>query len=201
MQQICGTKATLAPDKLIRRPARARARARPPSRSRFAVLANFPGRQGGRRRHYADRIRQGLAALLNGMLALMAIMFVSSALMVSVLFSAIVTERRRELGLLRAIGARRGQVLGILLTEAALATGAGGLAGFVVGVLLMRCSSARWSIIWKISGSRLSGLTAARWRVALLRILFASLIGAAGALCPAWRASRGEPYDSIRSEG
>ena len=38
-------------------------------------------------------IRQGLAALLDGILALMALMFVSTALMVSVLFSAIVTER------------------------------------------------------------------------------------------------------------
>ena len=41
---------------------------------------------------------------------LMALMFVSTALMVSVLFSAIVTERRGELGLLKAIGARRSQV-------------------------------------------------------------------------------------------
>ena len=38
----------------------------------------------------------------------MVIMFLSSALMVSVLFSAIITERRYELGLLKAIGARRG---------------------------------------------------------------------------------------------
>ena len=49
--------------------------------------------------------------------------------MVSVLFSAIVTERRGELGLLKAIGARRSQVIGMMVTEAVLATGVGGLAG------------------------------------------------------------------------
>ena len=43
----------------------------------------------------------------------MVLMFASTALMVSVLFSAIVTERRSELGLLKAIGARRGQMLGM----------------------------------------------------------------------------------------
>ena len=37
----------------------------------------------------------------------MVLMFASMAVMVSVLFSAIVTERRGELGLLKAIGARR----------------------------------------------------------------------------------------------
>ena len=83
-------------------------------------------------------IRQGLAALLDGILALMVLMFVSTALMVSVLFSAIVTERRGELGLLKAIGARRGQVLGVMVTEAVLATGIGGILGVVLGVLVMR---------------------------------------------------------------
>lgn len=136
------------------------------------------------------------------MLGLMGIMFVSTVLMVSVLFSAIVTERRRELGLLRAIGARRGQVLGVLLTEAALATGAGGLVGCVVSVLLMRVYE--HSLVYHLENLGIpfvwlnSGTMAL---IALLCILFASLIGAAGALCPAWRASREEPYDLIRSEG
>jgi putative ABC transport system permease protein len=35
----------------------------------------------------------------------------------------------------------------------------------------------------------------------LLCVLFASAIGAAGALYPAWRASREQPFDLIRSEG
>ena len=56
------------------------------------------------RANRCSRPSQGLTALA-GVLGLMAIMFVSTGLMVSVLFSAIITERRRELGLLRAIGA------------------------------------------------------------------------------------------------
>ena len=66
-------------------------------------------------------------------------MFVSTAAMVSVLFSAIITERRRELGLLKAIGARRRQIIGMLLTEAAMATAVGGGRRVaLLGVLLMR---------------------------------------------------------------
>jgi hypothetical protein len=185
MQQICGTKAALEPNKLSGVLLELTPGATT-QQIRFAALANFPGIKVVAGDTMLTSIRQGLAGLLNGMLGLMAIMFASAMLMVSVLFSAIVTERRRELGLLRAIGARRGQVLGVLLTEAALATGAGGLTGCVVGVLLMRVYE--HSLVYHLENLGipfvwLNGGTMAL--IALLRILFASLIGAAGALCPA----------------
>ena len=106
--------------------------------ARFAILSSLKGAKVVAGDTTMSGIRQGLAALLDGILALMALMFVSTALMVSVLFSAIVTERRGELGLLKAIGARRGQVIGMMVTEAVLATGVGGLLGVVLGVLMMR---------------------------------------------------------------
>ena len=106
--------------------------------ARFAILSTLKGVKVVAGDTTLSGIRQGLAALLDGILALMVLMFVSTALMVSVLFSAIVTERRGELGLLKAIGARRGQVIGMMVTEAVLATGVGGLLGVVLGVLVMR---------------------------------------------------------------
>ena len=98
-----------------------------PLQARFAILSGVKGVKVVTGDSSLSGIRQGLAALLDGILALMALMFASTALMVSVLFSAIVTERLGEVGLLKAIGARRGQVLGMLVTEAVVATGVGGL--------------------------------------------------------------------------
>ena len=73
------------------------------------------------------------------MLGLMVVMFASTALMVRVLFSAIITERRRELGLLKAIGARRSQIVGMLLMRSRRSPPrVGGLIGCVLGVLLLR---------------------------------------------------------------
>ncbi|HEY7244562.1 MAG TPA: ABC transporter permease [Xanthobacteraceae bacterium] len=201
MRQICGTKAALEPNKLSGVLIEL-APGATTQQVRFAALANFPGIKVVAGDTMLTSIRQGLAGLLNGMLGLMAIMFFSTALMVSVLFSAVVTERRRELGLLRAVGARRGQVLGLLLAEAALATGAGGLVGCVLSVLLMRVYE--HSLVYHLEDLGIpfvwlnSSMIAA---IALLCILLASLIGAAGALYPAWRASREEPYDLVRSEG
>ena len=201
MRQVCGTKAPLEPDKLSGVLLEL-APGATTQQVRFAALANFPGIKIVSGESMLTSIRQGLAALLNGVLGLMVIMFVSTALMVSVLFSAILTERRRELGLLKAIGARRGQIIGVLLTEAALATALGGLMGCVLGVLLMRIYE--HSLVYYLDRMGIPFVwlnTATTGLIALACILLASLIGVAGALYPAWRASRQESYDLIRSEG
>jgi putative ABC transport system permease protein len=201
MRQICGTKAPLEPNKLSGVLLEL-APGATTQQVRFAALANFPDIKVVAGESMLTSIRQGLAALLNGVLGLMVIMFVSTALMVSVLFSAIITERRRELGLLKAIGARSGQIIGMLLTEAALATALGGVMGCVLGVLLMRVYE--HSLVYYLDrmGIPFVWLNAATTGlIAFGCIALASLIGIAGALYPAWRASRQEPYDLIRSEG
>jgi putative ABC transport system permease protein len=201
MRQICGTKAPLEPNKLSGVLLEL-APGATTQQVRFAALANFPDIKVVAGESMLTSIRQGLAALLNGVLGLMVIMFVSTALMVSVLFSAIITERRRELGLLKAIGARRGQIIGMLLTEAALATALGGVMGCVLGVLLMRIYE--HSLVYYLDRMGIPFVwlnTTTTGLIALACILLASLIGIAGALYPAWRASRQEPYDLIRSEG
>ena len=201
MQQICGSKAPLEPDKisgvLLELAPGAKTQ-----QVRFSVLANFPGVKVVSGKSMLTSVRQGLTALLGGVLGLMAIMFVSTGLMVSVLFSAIITERRRELGLLRAIGARRKQIVGMLLMEAGLATAAGGLAGCAVGLLLMRVYER--SLVYHLDSMGIPFLwlpAGTMGLIALACIVLTSLIGATGAFYPAWRASRLEPYALIRSEG
>jgi len=145
-------------------------------------------------------IRQGLAALLNGILALMVLMFASTALMVSVLFSAIVTERRGELGLLKAIGARRAQVLGVLVIEAALATGLGGILGVVLGLLAMRLFER--SLVYYLENVGVPFLWVDLPRTiafAAGAVVLAMAIGVVGVLYPAWTASRRDAYDLVRS--
>jgi putative ABC transport system permease protein len=201
MQQLCGAQAPLEPDKM----SGALLQLAPGTtmqQVRFAILANFPGVKVVSGESMLTSIRQGLAALLSGTLALVAMMFASSTLMLSVLFSAIIAERKRELGLLRAIGARRRQIVGMLLTEAGLATALGGLVGVVLGLFLMRVYE--HSLVYYLDSMGipfvwLNGGTTAL--IAAFCIVLTSLTGAAGAFYPAWRASALEPYALIRSEG
>jgi putative ABC transport system permease protein len=170
-----------------------------PLQARFAILSTLKGVKVVTGDSTMSGIRQGLAALLNGILALMVLMFASTALMVSVLFSAIVTERRGELGLLKAIGARRGQIVGMMVIEAVIATGAGGVLGVALGVLVMRLYERSLvyylgvPFVW-LDGPRIV-------IVAVAAVVMASIIGALGSLYPAWRASRRDPYDLVRGEG
>jgi putative ABC transport system permease protein len=201
IRQICGTKAPLEPGKLSGVLVEL-APGATTQQMRFAILANFPEVKVVGGESMLTSIRQGLGALLDGVLALMIIMFVSTAAMVSVMFSAIITERRSELGLLQAIGARRGQVIGMLLSEAAIATAIGGLLGCALGILLMRLYE--HSLVYYLNGLGIPFVWldgGATTLLALLCIALACLIGIVGALVPAWRASRREPYDLLRGQG
>jgi putative ABC transport system permease protein len=170
-----------------------------PLQARFALLSNVKGVKVVAGDTTLSGIRQGLAALLDGILALMVLMFASTALMVSVLFSAIVTERLGELGLLKAIGARRGQVLGVMVTEAMLATGIGGVLGVVLGVLVMRLFER--ALVYYLENVGVPFLWVELPRTVTFAagaIVLASAIGVAGVLYPAWRASRRDAYDLVR---
>ena len=172
-----------------------------PLQARFALLSSLKGIKVVTGDTTMSGIRQGLAALLDGILMLSVLMFASMALMVSVLFSAIVTERRGELGLLKSIGARRSQIVGMMVIEAVIATGVGGALGVVLGFLAMRLYER--SLVYYLENMGVPFAWLATPQVvafALGAIALSSIIGALGALTPAWRASRRDPYDLVRGE-
>ena len=101
-----------------------------------------------------------------------------------------VRERTREIGLIRALGATRGQVLGLFLGEAALLAALGGAAGLVVG----------------IGGAQLLHLAVPALPVhtPLLYVVLAEsvavLIGLLAGVLPARRAAAMAPVDALRAE-
>ncbi len=170
--------------------------------ARFAILSAIKGVKVVTGDSSLSGIRQGLAALLQGILALMVLMFASMAVMVSVLFSAIVTERRGELGLLKAIGARRAQMIGMMVIEAVIATGVGGALGVTLGVLVMRLYERSLVYYLENIGVPFVWLDLPRTvAVAAAAIVLAAAIGALGSFYPAWRASGRDAYDLVRGEG
>lgn len=166
---------------------------------RFAILSNLTGVKVVAAESMLSSIRQGLTALVDGMLVLMLLTNVSIALMIAVIFSAIVAERRHELGLLKGIGARRGQLIGMMLVEAVVATGSGGALGILIAVLVLRLYER--SLVYHLNNLGLPFAwldTLTTVLLALCSILLAIIVGAVGVLYPAWQASRYDPYDLIR---
>ena len=169
---------------------------------RFAILANVKNVKVVSGESILTSVRRGLSALLDSVLVLMVIMFLSTAAMAGFVFSAVIAERRRELGLLQAIGARRGQIVGMLLSEAAIATAVGGLMGCAAGLLLMRLYER--SLVYSLDSIGVPFVwvdTNTVFAIAGVCVLASTVIGAAGAFLPAWRATTREPYDLVRSEG
>jgi putative ABC transport system permease protein len=79
--------------------------------------------------------REQLLSLLNSVVALLGITWVLTMALIAVVFSLAVNERRRHIGVMRALGARRTTVLQSLLLEAILLALAGGAVGIAVASL------------------------------------------------------------------
>jgi len=105
-----------------------------------------------------------------------------------------VFERTREIGVLRSLGWRRRQVLGLILGESTVLALLGGLLGSGMGVLSVVALS-RSSAVLGVFGSQLTPDLFVR---ALVTVLALGLVGGA---YPAWWAGRLLPLEALQYEG
>jgi putative ABC transport system permease protein len=117
-------------------------------------------------------------SLLVGGIGIMNIMLVS------------VTERTREIGLRKAVGARRQDILAQFLIEAVTLAVVGGLVGIGLGALGAQVISAL------VEGFRSVVAVGA----ILLATTVSAFVGLVSGIYPAWRASRLNPIDALRYE-
>jgi putative ABC transport system permease protein len=108
---------------------------------------------------------------------------------------ATVTERTREIGIRRALGAKRRDITLQFLIEAVVQTGIGGLAGVIVGVAIVLAVPPVWQLLFQ------SNLPA-RLHVPSIfySVLVSVAVGIVFGLYPAWRASRLDPIEALRHE-
>ncbi len=107
--------------------------------------------------------------------------------------SMAVLERTREIGLLRALGWRRGRVLTMLLWEAVLLATAGGGAGILLGLAGLRALA-------QVPRMRLLAIGAVPPDLLAQTIVLAVLLGLAGGVLPAYRATQISPVEALRYE-
>jgi len=116
-------------------------------------------------------------SLLVGGIGIMNIMLVS------------VTERTREIGLRKALGARQGDILRQFGLEAVTLSVAGGVIGLLLGILGAWLMTSLFNLPLVIAPAN-----------AGLAIAFSGFVGVVFGAYPAWRAARLDPIEALRRE-
>jgi putative ABC transport system permease protein len=122
------------------------------------------------------RVLVGLAAIV-------------SALVVMLAMYTTITERTREIGILKAMGASRGYIVGIIEKEAILISVIGLIAGFIVSMIAGYFIHKTYGLVFEYS-----------WGWTLVAAGIGLIGGALGALYPAWRASNLDPVNALAYE-
>lgn len=114
---------------------------------------------------------------------------VVSSLVVMLAMYTTITERTREIGILKAMGASRGYIVGIIEKEAILISLIGLIAGFVVSLIAGYLIHRTYGLVFEYS-----------WTWAIVAAAIGIVGGILGALYPAWRASNLDPVNALAYE-
>ncbi len=133
-----------------------------------------------------------MTRIILGLVAGVALVVAGIGIMNVMLMS--VTERTREIGLRKAIGAKSKDILSQILAEAGIITLSGAILGIILGYVMAHISS----IMVTNMGFPFEapvGLDMILWTLGIM-----VFIGLASSLYPAWRAARLDPIEALRHE-
>ena len=133
-----------------------------------------------------ERISQ---AILFALVVISSIALMVGGIGVMAIMSISVTERTREIGVRKALGARRAEILFQFLMEAAFLTSLGGILGIALG-------SALGGIVHLVSGFPVS----LPWWSFAIGLGFSASVGIFFGMYPAFKASRLDPIEALRYE-
>jgi putative ABC transport system permease protein len=143
----------------------------------------------------ADQIREGLQFLQTALLVFAFVALFVGAFVIFNTFNIVVTQRTRELGLLRALGASRRQVFGAVLLESAVVGLIGSALGLLAGIgLALALKSVLGLIGFELppTGMKIEVATI------VVSLILGTVVTVVASTFPARRASRVAPIEALR---
>jgi len=145
-------------------------------------------------------IRAQMATLFGSLTILVLVLWIANTLMVGAIFTTIVGERRKELGIIRAVGANRGHVFRLIVVEAAFLTTLGGVLGVALGGAIFYAY--KGAVTSSFSALKIPYIWPTPEHIALISfftVISALAMGVVGALYPAYTSAKLDPYNAIRT--
>jgi len=137
-------------------------------------------------RSFVDSILGVIAAVV---VPITSISLVVGGIVIMNIMLVSVTERTREIGIRKSLGARRGDILLQFLIESVILSLAGGLIGLICGALAATALSALFGATLKVTAGYVA-----------LSIVVSSAVGIISGWYPARRAARLDPVAALRAE-
>lgn len=153
------------------------------------IKEQLPGNKIQFTRDVFTSIEKSIPFLNTFLSVLVALSAVVSAVVVMLAMYTTITERTREIGILKSLGASRGYIIGIIEKEALLISLIGLLAGFAVSFVVGFLIHKFYGLIFEYG-----------WSWALAAAAIGLLGGGLGALYPAVRASNLDPVKALSYE-
>jgi len=107
-----------------------------------------------------------------------------------------VLEKTKEIGIMKAIGAKNKDILLIFLFNSGFLGLAGGLIGVIIGLLLALLGG--YAIISATGVTGISVLSVVSFKIIFWALFFSMMIGMFSGLVPARNASKLKPVDALR---
>lgn len=165
----------------------------------FSILKGHPELKVVTTGNIQTSARQTTVAVFFGVIVLIVVLVLSNILMINAIFSAVVNERKRELGIMRAIGAAKTSIFKLIIYEATMVTLLSGLLGMAVGGVLLKLFQRTVVFYLRLLNipfmlppfEFIVGL-------AVAAIMMAFIMGITGSTYPALMAVRIDPHETMK---
>jgi len=138
---------------------------------------------------FVDEISEVIERITRFVTGIGVISLVVGAIGIANVMLVSVTERTREIGIMKAVGARNRDVMSVFVIEAALLGTLGSLLGVPLGLLVGRGAAVYADVSFALAPDWIA-----------LAVVVGVVVGVVAGLYPAWRAARIDPIDALRHE-